>query len=70
RISILENVGGQMLHSNKKKFLLPPTPKLCMSDDEENLFIKESSILRSLSPASYISTPCTKSIVETVSAAS
>ncbi|CAG8503918.1 2724_t:CDS:1 [Gigaspora margarita] len=41
-----------------------------MSNDEENLFIKESSILPLLLPASYISTPCTKSIVETVSAAS
>ncbi|CAG8777200.1 25500_t:CDS:1, partial [Racocetra persica] len=53
----------------KKSFLPPPTSKLRMSDDEENLFIKESSILPPLSPESYISTPCTKSIVETVSAA-
>ncbi|RIB24359.1 hypothetical protein C2G38_2168825 [Gigaspora rosea] len=70
RISILENVGGQMLHSNEKKFFTSLTPKLRMSDDKENLFIKESTILPPLSPASYISTPCTKSIVETVSAAS
>ncbi|CAG8852820.1 43757_t:CDS:1, partial [Gigaspora margarita] len=53
----------------KKSFSLPPILKLRMSNDEENLFIKESSILSPLSPASYISTPCTKSIVETVSAA-
>ncbi|CAG8733936.1 13029_t:CDS:2 [Dentiscutata erythropus] len=51
----------------KKSFLPPLTSKLCMSDDEENLFIKERSILP---PAFYIFTPCTKLIVETVSAAS
>ncbi|CAG8721214.1 17626_t:CDS:2 [Gigaspora margarita] len=62
--------------TKKSLFPPPPTPKLHVSDDihitfnEENLFIKESSILPPLSPASYISTPCTKSIVETVSAAS
>ncbi|RIB09536.1 hypothetical protein C2G38_262968 [Gigaspora rosea] len=60
--------------TKKCLFPPPPTPKLHVSDDihitfnEENLFIKES--LPPLSPASYISTPCTKSIVETVSAAS
>ncbi|KAF0430526.1 hypothetical protein F8M41_005530 [Gigaspora margarita] len=67
RISIPENVSGQMLHSNKKKFFISPTPKLHIPDNEENIFIKERSIL---SLASYISTPCTKSIIETVSASS
>ncbi|CAG8684325.1 17901_t:CDS:2, partial [Dentiscutata erythropus] len=61
---------------SKKCLIPPPTPKLHVLDgshitfSEETLFIKDISILPPLSPTSYISTPCTKSIVETVSAAS
>ncbi|CAG8763214.1 22934_t:CDS:2, partial [Cetraspora pellucida] len=61
--------------SNKGFLIPPPTPKLHLVDTnhiftEETLLIKNTSILPPLSPSIYISTPCTKSIVESISAAS
>ncbi|CAG8850545.1 12710_t:CDS:2, partial [Gigaspora margarita] len=57
-------------HSKKyeqfEKVLAHPDLFKLYKDDEENLFRKESSILPLLAPASYISTPCTKSIIETL----
>ncbi|CAG8792896.1 2753_t:CDS:2, partial [Racocetra persica] len=59
-----------------KSLIPPPTPKLHLVDSnhilftEETLLIKDTSILPPLSPSIYVSTPCTKSIVESISAAS